>query len=451
MPQSSVNKIHILLEKIEKDLLNPEVFNRENAIEYIRNLTEAAYNLESSELDPDSPSEQAQFAENRKIWMEKLFRIQLQLRDKMHEFNLQAPLSEEQIAGFRNGNMYLSYAQDFILMEWSLTQDLIPPSKLFAAHFPITLKNSNLQYFELMPGDIILVRGSSFVSATIARSGDYLSNYSHVAMVIQDPRGNISVAEALLEEGIIVYSIEKYLNLERLSRAAVIRPQNNHDAQAAARAGFKIVDEDLKASKRKMFDLLMNPKSTDKTYCFKLLISAFSIGTNDKIHLPAFPMTFKKALAGNSFYRGLGNKLEVGAAPDDIFFQPEFDILMVQRDVSMLKKDWAFDVTMSAIFEFIDKKYEYKKRLPIFLLAHLLFFLKNDLNISIKQVPSGVSQKALQLILLHKNLSHQLQSQLMKLMTARLRPLAYKELEAHAKVFLEKNKEKFFSPLNKMI
>ena len=448
MPQSSVNQIYEMLDQIAKDLDNPTVFNHETAIAYIKTLTESAYNLETKDIYPDTPAEQARFAETRKDWMTKLFNIQLKLRDKMLQFHAEKPLTEAQIGAFRNGNMYLSYAQDFVLMEWSLSQDLRTKSHMFAADFPANLRNPAIKNHQLLPGDIILVRGGSFVSATIARSGDYLSNFSHVAMVIQDPQGNISVAEALMEENLIVYPLDKYLSLEKLSRAAILRPQNQADAKAAALAAYKLIDDDRRSPVRKVFDMLMNPNSHDKIYCFELIKIAYEKATDGRIKLPTFPMGFKKALAGNSFYRGMGNTLEVGAAPDDAFFEPGFDVVSIERDVSQIKKDWAYDVALSSIFEFINEKYEYKRDLSAAVQAKIAYFLKNDLKLSMKKVPPGISADVIELIVNHKTTATAVQEYLMAQMAKNPRPLAYKELEAKAKSFLEANREKYFVPCN---
>ena len=264
-------------------------------------------------------------------------------------------------------------------------------------------------------------------------------------MVIQDSQGNLLVAEALMEEGIIVYSLEKYLTLERLSRAAVLRPQSSADGKSAAIAGFHIVDQDLKAPVREKFDMLMNPNSKDKTYCFKLIKVAYRDGTNGKINLPTFPMSFRKALVGNSLFKGLGNNLEVGAAPDDVFFQPEFDVIMVHRDISQIKRDWAFDVAISSIFEFIYEKYEYKKSLGTAIKAKIAYLLKNKLKIPMKMIPAGVSTDVLQLLMEHKKAATEVQTYLMKAMEKNPRQMAYKELESKAKSHLENNKKRYFA------
>lgn len=448
MPQSSVNQIYDMLDQIAKDLDNPSIFNHETAIAYIKTLTEAAYNLETKDIYPDSPAEQAKFAETRKDWMTKLFNIQLKLRDKMLQFHSEKPLTEAQVAAFRNGNMYLSYAQDFVLMEWSLSQDLRTKTHIFAADFPANLKNPAIKNHQLMPGDIILVRGGSFVSATIARSGDYLSNFSHVAMVIQDPQGNISVAEALMEENLIVYPLDKYLSLEKLSRAAILRPHNAEDGKAAALAAYKLIDEDRKSPVRKVFDMLMNPNSHDKIYCFELVKIAYDKATQGRIKLPTFAMSFRKALAGNSFYRGMGNTLEIGAAPDDAFFEPGFDVVAIERDVSRIKNDWAWDVALSSLFEYINEKYEYKRDFSAALQAKIAYFLKNDLKLAMKKVPPGISADVIELIVEHKATATAIQEHLMAQMANSPRPVAYKELEVKAKAFLEANKTKFFVPCN---
>ena len=190
----------------------------------------------------------------------------------------------------------------------------------------------------------------------------------------------------------------------------------------------------------------MDPNRKDKTYCFKLIKMAYRDGTKGKIDLPAFPMTFRKALTGNSLFKGMGNTLAVGAAPDDAFFQPEFDVLMVQRDMSKIKQDWAFDVAMSSIFEFIHEKYDYKTTLGSMAQAKIAYFLNNDLKIPMKKVPPGVSADVIQLVLDHQSVTTELQTYLMKMMNSNQRPIAYKELEKKSKDYLEANKEKFFVP-----
>ncbi len=443
MPQSSVNDIYNLLAQIEKDIENPAVFNRDTAVAYIKKLTEGGYNLTTKDLYPDTAEERAQFAETRSDWMDRLFRIQLLLRDKMFEFHKADPLAENQITAFRNGNMYLSYAQDFVLMEWATTQDLTTHKNMFASEYPMTTKNPKFKQAQLRPGDVILVRGDSFISATIARSGDYVTNYSHVAMVVQDPKGNMSVAEALMEQNLKIYSLDQYLSLEKLSRAVILRPKDPKTAIAAALAGYKIIDDDLKAPVKKAFDMLMDPNQNDKIYCYEFVKLAYD---TVNIKMPAFPMTFRKALAGNSFYKGMGSNVEIGAAPDDAFFQPEFDVVAVQRDASKLKSDWAFDIAASALFDFINERFEYKRSLTNEVIAKLVLFVKNDLNIKISGVPSGVPAEVIALIMQHKTITIKLQTELMKAMDVDPRPLAYKELEAKAHAWLTQNKDKYFVP-----
>lgn len=445
MTKSSVNEIYYLLAKIEKDLEDPNVFNRETAITYIKNLTEGGYNLATQDLYPVTDAERARFAETRSDWMDRLFRIQLLLRSKMFELHAHKPLTNELIAAFRNGNLYLSYAQDFVLMEWATTQDLKTKQNMFDAEFPVTTKNPKFKKTTIEPGDIILVRGDSFISATIARSGDYVTNYSHVAMVIQDPSGKISVAEALLEKNLIMYSLDQYLSLEKLSRAVILRPKSPEAGKAAALVAYKIVDDDLKAPIRKVFDMMMNPTSEDKIYCFELVKLAYQ---SVKIEMPTFPMTFKKVSAGNSFYKGMGSNIVVGAAPDDAYFQPEFDVVAVQRDISKIKSDWAFDIAASAIIDYTNNRYQYKKSLLNTTLAKIALFVQDELKIKISGVPPGVPAESIALLMQHKAIMTALQADLMKAMNKDPRPLAYKELEAQAYAWLETNKDKYFISKN---
>jgi hypothetical protein len=447
--ENSVKKIYDLLKKIESEIDDICIFNRANAISYIQSFTESAYNLETKEIYPSNMADKLMFAETRKNWISILFNIQLKLRKIMFKFNSEKALSIEEIAAFRIANLYLSYAQDFVLMKWSMSQDLHTDAQMFSSDFPITVKNTEFDNFQLTAGDIILVRGSTFISATIARTGDFPSNFSHVALVIESPAGEISVAESLMEEGLIVYSLEKYLSLEKLSRSLVLRPLNPTDGKAAAQVGFKIVQEDFNSPSRKEFDMLMDPNRRDKTWCFGFLIQAYDEATQGRIHMPTFPMSFKKALRGNSFFKGLGNKLEVAAAPDDAFFQPEFNVIMVHRDLSQIKKDWAFDVAVSAIFDFIFEKYEYKKKWTAALIAYSSYFIKNRFRINLKMVPPGVSPNVIQLILEHKFATIKLRNLLLDQMKSTPQPKAYKELDQMAKSYLDKNKNKLFAQLGK--
>src|SRR2546426_10213360 len=75
----------------------------------------------------------------------------------------------------------------------------------------------------LHSGDILVSRGGAPTSALIARGNDYPGNFSHVALLHVDAAtGRASVVESHIERGVVIASLEEYLQDKKL-RIMVLR------------------------------------------------------------------------------------------------------------------------------------------------------------------------------------------------------------------------------------
>ena len=80
------------------------------------------------------------------------------------------------------------------------------------------------------PGDVFAVRGSTFVSAAIARIADEDGQFSHAAYVAgsKDDPENKFVVEALIETGLIITPLREWIEKQQHARVALFRGKNEY-------------------------------------------------------------------------------------------------------------------------------------------------------------------------------------------------------------------------------
>ena len=93
-------------------------------------------------------------------------------------------------------------------------------------------------------GDILVSRGGAPTSALIARGNDYPGNFSHIALVYINPDTHTPfIVEALIEEGVVVSTVEQYLKGKKL-RVMLLRfradlPQLRKDPMIPHKAALR--------------------------------------------------------------------------------------------------------------------------------------------------------------------------------------------------------------------
>src|SRR5690606_18022859 len=128
---------------------------------------------------------------------------------------------------------------------------------------------------KLQSGDVLLIRGSSHVSAMIARIGDEEGNFSHLAIVGEDSKGELHIVESLIQYGTVVTPLEKWRRLEKVSRVALYRMPDTEMARKAARFMYDKAQAALDAGKGIRYDFYMDDDDYGDLFCSEVVRYAF--------------------------------------------------------------------------------------------------------------------------------------------------------------------------------
>ncbi len=413
---SSFSQVAQAVRQIEQDIENPKVFNPQTASEYIRQWADLAYDLRSSDFMPHGDSEQRDFHLNGKQLSYSLFLIRLKLNERLRVFEQSGIWNEAQnrkaVEAFRLGQIYLRYAEDYVIQQWDRVSPLEIRPGFFSGEGPLNLVNpayaDRSGKFQLKAGDIVLVRGASFFSATISRIGDVPANMSHSAMVVETESGELRVVEALLEKNLVSYTLKEYLELERLPRAAVYRYEDAAVARRAGQEGWKFYQAQI--NDPVAFDILMNAYDHKKVYCFEYAMIAFERATQGLVRIPRYNTSMKR-VARTDFARSTGITTQELAAPADIEVDSRFHLVAEHRDLAMLDESRRFDVVLSKLFELFVSGYTYKTDVSADVSAIAGIFARK-FGFMEDKVPEGVSVGQFSALIRHKNLVVELMEQL---------------------------------------
>ncbi len=212
-------------------------------------------------------------------------------------------------------------------------------------------------------GDVILMRGSSEVSAAIARIGVVNSQFSHVAMVTKDPKtGVLYLAESIIEKGVTISPLEDFIS-KGIARAVVYR---NSDSDLAAKASEKAWELTHDGNQH-LYDFTMDTsdeamllKADSPFFCSKLIKYAFQ-SVDPSFKMPMFETKINPI--NRDFLRSIGvadTKTTV-FAPSDMELDTRFQAVAEFRDFSKTSTARLYDTIMDKVYEWLDEGGSFKK------------------------------------------------------------------------------------------
>lgn len=436
---SSYSAISDAVRKLARDIEDPKTFNPQTAPLYLNTLAAQAYQLGGFDFIPRGEAESKRFATEANEIANTMFRIRVRLSEKLGEFERVGHMSEAEttavVEALRRAHLYLRYSEDYVIQWLDRISRLESRDEFFKGDGPLTLVNPAFQgpdgRFQFKSGDIILVRGASFFSATIARISDIPTNLSHSATIVETETGELRVVEALLEKNMVSYSLHEYLSLERLPRAAIYRNEDDELARRSGAALWKFYQSQL--ANPIPFDIVMNSEDHSKIFCFEASGLGYELGSNGAVRIPRYQSTMRQ-VAQTDFAKQVGLTVDHLSAPADLDVDSRFRLVAEHRDLRLLDDSRRYDVVVSKLFELFRKGFTYKTDVKASLYAVVGVFARK-FGLMKSTVPEGIRLGQFAALIRHKNLVTSLMEQLgsSEQKEIALRggvPLSYRESEA---------------------
>lgn len=362
---SNVNDVVEGVKKILVDLDDPNTFNANTCSSYIGSLTDSVFSLPSDFFMPKNEQEAQYLRTEGPQLLKNMFSARLALRGSLQKFDKENSLNVTCVNAIREGLQYMRFAEEFLL-EWLVQQKVYPNKKtiILANEAPYTMTNPQYEGFKLKAGDIMNIRGKSYVSAMIARIGDEEGNFSHLAVVGSDKKGNLYVVEALIQYGTIVTPLEKWRKAED-ARVSLYRQKDEALAQKAAR---KIYDYAMTAISKKTtirYDFAMDDSDYSSLFCSEVGKYAYDKASDGAFIIPKFRTQTTK-FKGTDYLKDLGVHQDSLFAPFDMEVDPRFDLLAEYRYLPLIRQVRMQDAVLQSVYEWMTKdKYEYSFTFPV--------------------------------------------------------------------------------------
>lgn len=360
-----------------RDLSNPQVFNPQSCATYINKVTDYLYSLPANHFIPKNAREVSMLKESGPELMDTLFQIRLGLRAKLQEFDRQNSLNRDCTQKMREGFQYARFSEEYLL-DWLVTNKVYnyTPKPILENSKPSTWTNPKFAKFELQSGDVMIIRGKSYVSAMIARIADEEGNFSHLAIVGEDKKGKKYVVESLIHKGAIVTPLEQWRTAED-SRVALYRQPDKVLAQKAAR---KIYDHAQGALDKRLgirYDFAMDDTDYSSFFCSEVIRFAYDKASGGKFMVPKYRSTVNK-FKNNPFPRSLGVTKTSLFAPYDIEVDPRFELVAEYRFLPLLRQVRMQDSVLQSVYEWmLQKNYTFEPTAKNTTRAHLAKILRD--------------------------------------------------------------------------
>jgi hypothetical protein len=341
--------------RVLADVNNPQVFNPQTCSKFVSEITDYLYHLPADHFIPKTEVEKEKLKSHGPEVLDTIFQIRVSLHDKLQEFDTRSELNKECVNKMREGFQYARFAEEYLL-DWLYAQKVytFQRTPIMSNEKPSTWTNPKFSGFELQAGDLMVIRGKSYVSAMIARIADEEGNFSHVALVGQDKAGRKYVIEALIQYGVIVTPLEKWRQSAD-ARVALFRLPDQELAKKAARLMYDHAQGALNKKNGIKYDFAMNDDDYSTMFCSEVIRMAFDKASGGTMLIPKFRSTVSK-FNGNEYPRSLGVTKTSLFAPYDVEVDPRFDFVAEYRYMPLLRQVRMQDAVLQSVYGWMIKK-----------------------------------------------------------------------------------------------
>ncbi len=344
--------------------VNSPKFNSSICVPYLKSLENQILNIDVRKISAETFNEDAQKIADTS-WL-----IQDSLHARLGEFDLNC-INQVQ-SNFRQ----FRFIGDYVLERTSHVKDMYPEGKDFEKELLVPMKDKAPYYvfnrrlqdkaleneLNFKPGDLLIARGLSFLSAMIARLGSRGTQFSHIVMLAEDgPVTNMAkifmpmtqrTIESYVGSGVAFYQIEDALKNEN-ARLIWLRSKDENLSKKAANLMSNEVSQ-LSAKGDKIFyDYQLDFKNHDTMSCAEVAQTAYERASNGEVHLPMYENEVKGA---SSLLLHIGLPAGKTFEPGDMEVDPRFEMMGEFRDLRLTRDSRHKDVIMSKVFQWMDER-----------------------------------------------------------------------------------------------
>ncbi|MBN1998923.1 hypothetical protein JW935_15290 [candidate division KSB1 bacterium] len=256
---------------------------------------------------------------------------------------------------------------------------------------PSQTPSATMRGVQIHSGDILVSRGGAPTSAFIARGNDFPGNFSHVALVhVEKNTHRVSIVEALIERGVIVSTMEEYLQNTKL-RIMVLRLRTNGTTPAIdPMLPHKAATRALETAKKSHipYDFEMNYQDQSKYFCAEVASTAYK-EFGIKLWMGMTNISSAGTIRWLSY---VGTRYFETQEPSDLEYDPQLTVVAEWRDPKTLFKDHIDNAVIEVMLDYADagKELDYDIfKLPV---ARIVKFYSSLLNKfgKIGPIPEGM-------------------------------------------------------------
>ncbi len=339
------------------DLLNPRVFNASTCASYAEKIVSYMYSLPADHFIPKNRNELELLKSRGPEVIDTIFQIRLTLRNRFQEFDNEGSLTRECTERTRQSLNYARFAEEYLLdFLYQQKVYVFKKTPILVSEKPSTWANPEFENFELKTGDVLLIRGKSYVSAMIAQIADQEGNFSHLAIVGEDSKGQKYIVESLIHLGAIVTPLEKWRQQED-SRVGLYR---HKDQKLAQKAGRNIYDKVAHGKKSLRYDFAMDDSDYSSLFCSEVIRYAYDMASGGQLLVPKYRSTVSK-FKNTEYPRSLGVTKSTLFAPYDIEVDSRFDFVAEYRFFPLLRQVRMQDAVLQSVYTWmIEKNYTFE-------------------------------------------------------------------------------------------
>ena len=212
------------------------------------------------------------------------------------------------------------------------------------------LQKNGSGHLEIMPGDLIMARGVSFLSGMISRLGDIESQFSHVIFVTENPKTHaIETIESYVGMGVDIYARQTALRNEN-ARLMILRPKNRALAKIASLQMRDYVSK--RTGKNKIhYDYAMDFRDHKTMSCAEVSQVAYMNASHGTFNFPERPSALDHGL---DLLKHLGIKPGPSFTPGDLESDSRFEVVGEWRDLRITRDSRLKDALFTKIFTWMD-------------------------------------------------------------------------------------------------